>query len=321
MRRMLPICVLLGLLAVTAEGRIPLYPGAAPGSEHWTHEEMIYHSDIFQTRVVTNVSAPSLEAFVPENGNGAAVVRMFCAALASMPLSSSASGVEITTRFIGSPLRSPFSFFTQQGSAVSVGEVRRVDRLGGRVAPSNDDDPHTEVGVRFQVPIPYPRLLLPFDTQSMRVVEIPGGQGNRLGLAEHLAAFAAARDTEESLLATDLDDLLVCGHRQLECTRHRLVVGDRLPPIRFVVGNSEWDTTDLEQVPGREEPHEGRKLQQIGQQRATIDQQKIQSRSSRFGSDGDARRTGSDHHRIKLAHAPIMPTGWGLAGRSLRPLG
>ena len=60
---------------MTAGGvRIPLYPDAAPGSEDWTHEEMTYHSDIFQTRVVTNVSRPTLEAFLPENGNGAAVV-------------------------------------------------------------------------------------------------------------------------------------------------------------------------------------------------------------------------------------------------------
>ena len=67
---------LIGLLAVAAEAAetIPLYVGAAPGSEGWTHEEMTYHSDIFQTRVVTNVSKPSLEAFLPENGTGAAVV-------------------------------------------------------------------------------------------------------------------------------------------------------------------------------------------------------------------------------------------------------
>lgn len=67
---------LLGVLAVAAEAgeRIPLYAGAAPGSEGWNHEEMTYHSDIFQTRVVTNVSKPSLEAFLPEKGNGAAVV-------------------------------------------------------------------------------------------------------------------------------------------------------------------------------------------------------------------------------------------------------
>ena len=68
--------LLLGFVAMAAEGgeRIPLYPGAAPGSEDWAHEEMTYHSDIFQTRVVTNVSTPSLEVFLPEKGNGCAVV-------------------------------------------------------------------------------------------------------------------------------------------------------------------------------------------------------------------------------------------------------
>ncbi len=68
--------ILIGILAMAAEGgeRIPLYPGPAPGSESWSHEEMTYHSEIFATRVVTNVSRPALEAFLPENGNGAAVV-------------------------------------------------------------------------------------------------------------------------------------------------------------------------------------------------------------------------------------------------------
>jgi len=67
---------LAGLLAMTAEGgeRILLYPGAAPGSEDWSVEERFYHSDIFNTAVVTNVSRPSLEAFVPDEPNGASVV-------------------------------------------------------------------------------------------------------------------------------------------------------------------------------------------------------------------------------------------------------
>ncbi len=68
--------VLIGCLGMTAESgeRMPLYPDAAPGGEGWTHAEKTYHSDIFGTRVVTNVSTPTLEAFLPENGNGAAVI-------------------------------------------------------------------------------------------------------------------------------------------------------------------------------------------------------------------------------------------------------
>ncbi len=72
----LTAALFLWLVALMSEAgeRIPLYPGAAPGTEDWTHQEMTYHSDIFQTRVVTNVSQPSLEVFLPDNGSGAAVV-------------------------------------------------------------------------------------------------------------------------------------------------------------------------------------------------------------------------------------------------------
>jgi acetyl esterase/lipase len=55
-------------------GRIFLYEGEAPGSERWTASERAYHSDIFDTAVVTNVSRPSLEVFLPVDGNGASVV-------------------------------------------------------------------------------------------------------------------------------------------------------------------------------------------------------------------------------------------------------
>lgn len=68
--------LLVGLIAMAVEAgeRIRLYSGAAPGSEDWTHEEREYFSPIFSTEVVTNVSTPSLEVFLPDAGNGAAVV-------------------------------------------------------------------------------------------------------------------------------------------------------------------------------------------------------------------------------------------------------
>ena len=67
------ICVLLTMPAEAGE-RIPLYPGPVPGSEDWSHTEREYHSEIFNTQVVTNVANPSLEVFLPEHGNGTAVV-------------------------------------------------------------------------------------------------------------------------------------------------------------------------------------------------------------------------------------------------------
>ncbi|HEY5644426.1 MAG TPA: hypothetical protein VIS76_00665 [Pseudomonadales bacterium] len=67
------LCVLLTMSAEAGE-RIPLYPGPAPGSEGWSHAERDYHSQIFNTEVVTNVASPSLEVFLSEHGNGTAVV-------------------------------------------------------------------------------------------------------------------------------------------------------------------------------------------------------------------------------------------------------
>ena len=55
---------------------IPLYPGPAPGTEDWNHQEHAYFSQIFNTEVVTNVSAPTLTAFLPDpaRATGTAVI-------------------------------------------------------------------------------------------------------------------------------------------------------------------------------------------------------------------------------------------------------
>lgn len=69
------IC-LAAVLAMPAESgeRVFLYPGGAPGGDQNGRQERTYHSEIFNTAVVTNVSRPSFEVFLPEAGNGAAVV-------------------------------------------------------------------------------------------------------------------------------------------------------------------------------------------------------------------------------------------------------
>lgn len=55
-------------LPLIAGERLPLYPGPAPGSEDWSHDEHTYFSSIFDTEVVTNVAIPSLEVFLPDGG-------------------------------------------------------------------------------------------------------------------------------------------------------------------------------------------------------------------------------------------------------------
>ncbi len=50
---------------------IPLYPGAAPGSEHWTQQEVM---ETTPDRIIRNVTHPALMAYLPAKPNGTAVI-------------------------------------------------------------------------------------------------------------------------------------------------------------------------------------------------------------------------------------------------------
>jgi len=54
---------------VQAQKVIRLYPAATPGSESRTHQEIEYISPIWNTQVVTNLSQPTLTAYVPATGS------------------------------------------------------------------------------------------------------------------------------------------------------------------------------------------------------------------------------------------------------------
>lgn len=68
------IVVIFLLLASFAKTQtvIPLYNGAAPGSENWNWNEQQFKVDI--GTIIMDVSHPSLTAFVPANPNGTAVI-------------------------------------------------------------------------------------------------------------------------------------------------------------------------------------------------------------------------------------------------------
>jgi acetyl esterase/lipase len=55
---------------------ISLYPGAAPGSEEWTWNEAVSDTNVWNTKVVYNVSKPTLTVFKPNEkmSNGTAVI-------------------------------------------------------------------------------------------------------------------------------------------------------------------------------------------------------------------------------------------------------
>ena len=76
-RAAITICILFSLgNVVHGEEVIRLYPGPAPGTEEWTHEEKQYFSPIFRTEVVTNVTQPTLTAYLPDSAkaNGTGVI-------------------------------------------------------------------------------------------------------------------------------------------------------------------------------------------------------------------------------------------------------
>ncbi len=75
----LSLCVLLIILSISINAQqkvIQLYKGAAPGSENWNWEEKETNNDPFKTRIVYNVTHPTLTAFLPNPSlaNGTAVI-------------------------------------------------------------------------------------------------------------------------------------------------------------------------------------------------------------------------------------------------------
>lgn len=72
------VLVLLSLpwIGANAQRVIPLYAGATPGSESWTHEEKEYYSEGWKTQIVANVVKPTLTAYLPspDKATGTSVV-------------------------------------------------------------------------------------------------------------------------------------------------------------------------------------------------------------------------------------------------------
>jgi len=74
---------------------IPLYPGAAPGSETWTWNEKETDKNLFNERIVYNVSHPTITAFIPDSvvANGTAII--ICPGGAFQILSIDQEGEEV----------------------------------------------------------------------------------------------------------------------------------------------------------------------------------------------------------------------------------
>jgi acetyl esterase/lipase len=78
MRKLLILAgfILYSSFLLAQETVIPLYSGAAPGSESWNWDEAIYGNNQFNARIVYNVSKPTITAYLPAKGtaNGTAII-------------------------------------------------------------------------------------------------------------------------------------------------------------------------------------------------------------------------------------------------------
>lgn len=129
MKSKLIVALVLAMSAVNAQKVIPLYEGKAPGSSDWNWKEAEMYSDIWQTRVVYNVSTPTLTAYLPpaRNANGTAVI--VCPGGAFHALSIDSEGIDVA------------KWLNTKGVAAFV--------LKYRLVKSETDDPIKEVSAKM----------------------------------------------------------------------------------------------------------------------------------------------------------------------------
>lgn len=95
------LSLMSGLPAIAQHNIIRLYNGPAPGSESWTHKEAENNANLWNTRVVYNVTDPTLTVFQPAAGtaNGAAVV--ICPGGGFQALSIDSEGFDVARYLAG----------------------------------------------------------------------------------------------------------------------------------------------------------------------------------------------------------------------------
>ena len=116
----------LSLLVAHAQQKvIQLYSGPAPGSENWNWDEKVNEKNMWNTKVVYNVSHPTLTVFIPDASvaNGTAVI--ICPGGAFHALSINSEGFDVA------------SWLVKKGIVCFV--------LKYRLAHSLTDDPVKEV--------------------------------------------------------------------------------------------------------------------------------------------------------------------------------
>lgn len=140
--------IVMGLLIILpgvaqAQKVIRLYPGAAPGSESWTHQEKEYFSPIWNTQVVTNVSQPTLTAYVPESAIASGTAVIICPGGGFHALSINSEGVDVAkwlnakgvTTFVLKYRLVPTGDDGVKEMMAKIGDLKKLDADNAAVIP------------------------------------------------------------------------------------------------------------------------------------------------------------------------------------------
>jgi acetyl esterase/lipase len=166
--RALPILIgSLFCLNIMAQDKvIRLYEGAAPGSESWKQEEKENNSNGWQTRIVYNVSHPTLTVFKPADGKNSGTAVVICPGGGFHALSIDSEGFDVAR------------WLNAKGVTCFVLKYRLVE--------SKTDDPVTELmakGARLEA-----------DAKAIIPLSMSDGLAAIGYVRKHAADYGVARD-------------------------------------------------------------------------------------------------------------------------------
>ncbi|HRH47358.1 MAG TPA: alpha/beta hydrolase [Panacibacter sp.] len=152
MKKILSALFILTAFYSNAQTVIPLYKGAAPGSENWNWNETQIKADI--GAIIMDVSHPSITAYVPANPNGTAVI--IAPGGAFHVLAFDLEGTEVAKRLNAKGITAfvlkyrvvhndPAHPENSIGALMSSGNFKKLDSLNAPVVPLAIQDGLTAV--------------------------------------------------------------------------------------------------------------------------------------------------------------------------------
>ncbi|QEC69829.1 alpha/beta hydrolase [Panacibacter ginsenosidivorans] len=152
MKKLLSVLFIFIAFYSNAQTVIPLYNGAAPGSENWNWDETQIKADI--GTIISDVSHPSITAYVPANPNGTAVI--IAPGGAFHVLAFDLEGTEVAKRLNAKGIiafvlkyrvvhNDPAHPENSIGALMSSGNFKKLDSLNAPVVPLAMQDGLTAV--------------------------------------------------------------------------------------------------------------------------------------------------------------------------------